>query len=92
MKIKNEEVKDLILSTSLRGTGKSQLLREGVKNYDRPFLLVCRSVEEGKNLTDKNPNATYVTPRAMKNLRGSNSRIIFDQEMVLEYLMSLDEL
>lgn len=81
--------RELSYSTYMRATGKSQLLGEGVKRYNKPFKLVCGSVEEGERLTNKNPNATYITPSTLNQLRGDNSPIIFDQEEVLGYLREI---
>ena len=75
-----------------RATGKSHLLAEGVKNYDRPYMLVCKSIQEGKRLTSNNPNATYITSVDLKKLYGTNEPIIFDQEVVKEYLEKILDL
>lgn len=87
-----KHTQELIFTTSIRQTGKSHLLQEGIKNYDQPFMLVCRNIKEGKRLTGNNPNATYVTPQTINNLNGRNSPIIFDQEEVLGYLKYILEL
>lgn len=76
-----------------RATGKSHLLSEGVKNYDRPFMLVCKNIQEGKRLTNNNPNATYITPTDLSKLHGVTIEpIIFDQEVVKEYLLKILDL
>lgn len=77
---------ELLRLTSLRGTGKSELLGQGVHYYKRPFIVVCNNIEQGMRLTDKNPHANYVTPNNINRLRGTKLPIIFDQEVVLEYL------
>jgi hypothetical protein len=88
--MKNETYyRELLYSTFLRATGKSELLGEGVKRYNKPFNLVCGSIKEGVRLTNKNPNATYITPNTLNQLSGNNSPIIFDQEEVLGYLREL---
>lgn len=84
--MKTEMIAGLRHVTARRATGKSHLLAEGVKNYDRPFMLVCRSIQEGKRLTGNNPNATYITSADTNKLHGSNEPIIFDQEEVKKYL------
>ena len=87
--MKTEYIQELLFATSRRQTGKSHLLQEGIKDYDRPFMLVCRNIREGKRLTNNNQNATYITPETINNLKGSNSPIIFDQQEVLEYLQQI---
>jgi hypothetical protein len=90
--MKTEIIAELRRTTTLRATGKSHLLAEGVKNYERPFMLVCKSIQEGKRLTSNNPNASYITPTDLKKLYGTNKPIIFDQEVVKEYLLKILDL
>lgn len=87
-----KHIRELVFSTGMRQTGKSHLLQEGIKDYDQPFMLVCRNIQEGKRLTNNNPNATYITPQTIDNLKGRNSPIIFDQEEVLQYLKQILQL
>jgi predicted AAA+ superfamily ATPase len=87
-----KHIRELVFSTGMRQTGKSHLLQEGIKDYDQPFMLVCRNIQEGKRLTNNNPNATYITPKTINNLKGRNSPIIFDQEEVLQYLQQILQL
>ena len=75
----------LIVSTRARHTGKTELLRRGVDNYDRPFILVCKTIEQGRLVT-QNPNCIYITPKSMDKLKGRSLPIIFDQEWVLDLL------
>jgi hypothetical protein len=44
-----------------RRSGKTTLLKMGIDNYDKPFALICRSYQTGKEITS-NPNCLYVTP------------------------------
>ena len=82
---------DILVQIKARGTGKSSLLQKGVENYDRPFALVCRTMEEGRRLTNDNPNAIYITSNT-SNIRGSRLPIIFDQEVVADYLDEIEKL
>lgn len=74
-----------------RQTGKSFLLKNGIDNYDKPFILVCKSIEEGKRLTN-NPNCKIVTPKTSNNLMGTSIPIIFDQEVILDMLIEYENL
>ncbi len=85
-------IQDLLFLTNRRRSGKSHLLSEGIKNYDRPFMLVCRNIVDGKRLTNNNPNATYITPETAYKLKGSIQPVIFDQEVVIQYLEKILEL
>jgi len=86
-------IDDLIIVTRTRQTGKTELLRIGIKNYDKPFILVCCNLEQGKLLTNGNPNAIYVTTNVANTLKGRyRLPIIFDQEIVLDYLHQIREL
>lgn len=86
-----KKLDQIIFSTSLRQTGKTELLRRGVDNYDRPFILVCKTIEQGRLVT-QNPNCIYVTPKSIDKLRGRSVPIIFDQEWVLDLLKETSEL
>ena len=77
-----KEIDLLIFSTSTRQTGKTELLRRGVDNYDKPFFLVCSTIEMGRHVTT-NPNCIYVTPQSTDRLKGHRLPIIFDQEWLL---------
>lgn len=86
-----KEIDLLIYSTSARQTGKTELLRRGVDNYDKPFFLVCSKIEMGKHIT-KNPNCIYVTPQSMDRLKGHKLPVIFDQEWLLELMKDYSRL
>lgn len=84
-----DHVRETLLITSRRGTGKSQILAEGVAKYPGKFILVCRSIQEGRRLTQGNPNAIYLCPPESSVLGHSDLPIVFDQEEVKGYLHAI---
>ena len=58
----NEHVRSALLLAQKRATGKSTVLAEGIANYSEEFILVCRTVQEGRRLTRNNSNAIYLCP------------------------------
>jgi hypothetical protein len=89
--LKSRNMKDLI--TKLKeietivelNVGKKLTEETATDNYDKPFFLVCSTIEMGKQITT-NPNCIYVTPRSMDRLRGHRLPIIFDQQWLLELM------
>ena len=84
-----DHVKKTLLSVSMRGTGKSSILAEGVARYPGKFILVCRSIQEGRRLTLGNPNAIYLCPPESYVLGHADLPIVFDQEEVKGYLHAI---
>lgn len=71
-----------------RRSGKTTLLKMGIDNYDKPFALICRSFQMGKEITS-NPNCLYVTPLSLDALKGFKGPVIYDQEFVYDYIQQV---
>ena len=91
----------------VRGKGKTSLLKQGIDNYDKSFLLLTANQSMAKDLT-KNKKCKIVTLNSIERIIGSDKPIIIDQEAIaklsfdtakvlkdqselLEHLMSLSE-
>jgi hypothetical protein len=77
-------LKALAFILSERGLGKTELLKRGISNYDRPFIYVCMSKQAGMEaFHDKpNPNAKLVSVDRIEDLIGEHKPIIIDQEVL----------
>lgn len=82
MKNKTLDLASLKMHLNTRATGKTTLLQEGVKNYDKPFLFVCNDIRRGEFETGKNPHAIYVTENFQTKMFGSHYPIIVDHDTV----------
>jgi hypothetical protein len=71
-------------------SGKTTLLKMGVDNYDKPFALIARTIESGKEIT-RNPNCIVITPRSLDALKGFKGPIIYDQEFFYDYVQQVLE-
>lgn len=86
---KMDEFEKLLLPIYRRQTGKTTLLKQGIDNYDKPFYLVCRTMESGKNLTS-NPNAIIITHFFFKGaILDSSLPIIYDQEFLIDQFQEM---
>lgn len=92
MKNKTLDLASLKIHLNTRATGKTTLLQEGVKNYDKPFLFVCDDVKRGEFETGKNPHAIYVTRNSQDKMRGSHHPIIVDHDTVSSLINKIFEL
>ena len=85
----NEHVRSALLLAQKRATGKSTVLAEGIANYSEEFILVCRTVQEGRRLTRNNSNAIYLCPPEALRSPHPDVPIVFDQEEVKGYLWTI---
>lgn len=91
----------------VRGKGKTSLLKKGIDNYDKSFLLLTVNQSMAKDLT-KNKKCKVVTLNSIEKIIGSDKPIVIDQEAIaklsfetaktlknqtemLDHLMSLTE-
>ena len=72
---------------SERGTGKTDLLKMGVDQYDREFFLVCVSIDDGRFITN-NPKCIYITPTSYSKLIGSRDIPIIIDHRVLNTILA----
>lgn len=77
-------LKALAFILSEKGLGKTELLKRGISNYDRPFIYVCMNKEAGlEAFRDKpNPNAKLVSIDRIEDLIGEHKPVIVDQEVI----------
>jgi hypothetical protein len=75
-----------------RRSGKTTLLKMGIDNYDKPFALIARTIQCGREITS-NPNCLVITPGSLDALKGFKGPVIYDQEFVYDYIQQvLDEI
>lgn len=93
MKIK-EILRELQYYLSIRQTGKTSLLKEGVDNYSKYHWIVVPTIEYGRKIFDsRNKLHQLVTLQTLKNIRGTEQAMIIDQEVNLEiFSKSLQEI
>jgi hypothetical protein len=91
MKIK-EILRELQYYLSIRQTGKTTLLKEGVDNYSKYHWIVVPTIGYGEKLFDRrNKLHQLVTIDTLKKVRGTQQAMIIDQQANLEiFSMSLD--
>jgi hypothetical protein len=77
-------LKALAFILSERGLGKTELLKRGISNYDRPFIYVCMTKEAGVEAFrgKPNPNAKLVSIDRIEELIGEHKPVIVDQEVI----------
>jgi hypothetical protein len=92
MKNKTLDLASLKMHLNTRATGKTTLLQEGVKNYDKPFLFVCNDIRRGEFETSKNPHAIYVTENSQDKMMCSSHPIIVDHDTVSSLIDRIFEL
>lgn len=63
-----------------RGTGKTQLMIDGVAHYDYIFYVVTTHMHMARHISDraKNPNARYISVYDTEKLLGSMRPIVLD--------------
>jgi hypothetical protein len=93
MKIK-EILRELQYYLSIRQTGKTTLLKEGVDNYSKYHWIVVPTIGYGEKLFDRrNKLHQLVTIDTLKKVRGTQQAMIIDQEANLQiFSMALDEI
>jgi hypothetical protein len=106
-KLRNIHLQLYAYINEVRGKGKTSLLKQGIDNYDKSFLLLTVNQSMAKDLT-KNKKCKIVTLNSIERLIGSDKPIIIDQEAIaklsfetakvlrnqsemLDHLMSLSE-
>jgi hypothetical protein len=92
MKNRTLDLASLKIHLNTRANGKTTLLQEGVKNYDKPFLFVCNDIRRGEFETGKNPHAIYVTENSQDKMIGSSYPIIVDHDTVSSLIDRIFEL
>jgi hypothetical protein len=93
MKIK-EILRELQYYLSIRQTGKTTLLKEGVDNYSKYHWIVVPTIAYGEKLFDRrNKLHQLVSLNNLQKLRGTQQAMIIDQEANLQiFSMALDEI
>jgi hypothetical protein len=91
MKIK-EILRELQYYLSIRQTGKTTLLKEGVDNYSKYHWIVVPTIGDGEKLFDRrNKLHQLVSLNNLQKLRGTQQAMIIDQEANLQiFSMALD--
>jgi thymidine kinase len=93
MKIK-EILRELQYYLSIRQTGKTTLLKEGVDNYSKYHWIVVPTIGDGEKLFDRrNKLHQLVSLNNLQKVRGTSQAMIIDQEANLQiFSMALDEI
>jgi hypothetical protein len=93
MKIK-EILRELQYYLSIRQTGKTTLLKEGVDNYSKYHWIVVPTTTYGEKLFDRrNKLHQLVSLNNLQKLRGTQQAMIIDQEANLQiFSMALDKI
>jgi hypothetical protein len=94
MKIK-EILKELQYYLSIRQTGKTALLKNGIDEYPKYHWIVVPNIEYGVKVLANPSNKLHqlVSLYNLQNLRGTQQAMIIDQEANLQiFSMALDEI
>jgi hypothetical protein len=88
-------LKELEQYLSIRGVGKTTLLKDGVDEYNRYHWIVVPTIEYGHKMFGRdNKLHNYVTLNNLtNNLRGTSQAMVIDQEANLQiFKMALNEI
>lgn len=90
MEFTKSELINLISLVEQRRVGHTTLLQNGIKNYNRPFLFVCKTPDIGKFETGGNKYAIFITPENAKIAHNYRDMpIAFAHEVILDILLHM---